>query len=89
MELINRVGSSALNVTLTFSYTPSDVTDSGVAESLLYPARYSSGWTSISTGVTRDLVNHTLSVSGVTGFSRWTLGGLNGVPVELSNFSAE
>ncbi len=82
--IINREGSSPFDVTLTFSYTTDDVIESGISESDLYPVRYNtntSTWETIQTGISRDLDNHTLTVTGITGFSRWTLGGLENVSI--------
>ncbi len=92
---INRLGSGALDAAVTFSYTTVDFNASGLSsETLLFPAdsTITSTWSSLSTngmGITRDIVNHTLTISGLNEFSLWTLGGAGGVAVELSNFTAE
>lgn len=73
------VTQSNLTATITFSYTSSDYLASGVAsESDLVPAWDTTGlgdWSFITSGVTVDTVNHLLTVSDVTHFSNWTLGG--------------
>jgi hypothetical protein len=75
---------------LTFYYDPSDLPD-GVNEEDLVPFYSVDGstMTPITTGITRDTFNHSLTVSGVNHFSAWTLGKVNVVPVELSDFMAE
>jgi PKD repeat protein len=93
--VINRLSSNAINAAVTFSYTPADFNASELSsETTLYPAdsTTTSTWSSLSTnglGISRDTVNHTLTISGLSEFSLWTLGGSEGVPVELSNFIAE
>ncbi len=58
-------GSPTFTATITFSYSASDL--SGVTEGALYPEYYNgSSWVQITSGVTRNLVNHTLTVSGIT-----------------------
>ncbi len=84
------VTQSNLTATITFSYTSSDYLASGLAlESDLVPAWDTTGlggWSFITSGVTVDTVNHLLTVSDVTHFSNWTLGGDNGeIPDALSN----
>ncbi len=92
---INRLGSGALDAAVTFSYTTIDFNASGLSsETLLFPAdsTITSTWSSLSTngmGITRDTVNHTLTLFGLNEFSLWTLGGAGGVAVELCNFTAE
>jgi hypothetical protein len=89
---------SNLTANITFSYTTSDYSDSSVtSEADLVPSwdtTAGSNWVSITTGVSLDTpansAVHELTVTGITHFSNWTLGGPNGeVPVELSNFIAE
>ncbi len=84
--LINRVGNGPMNINLTFSYTSADFAASGLSlESSLYAVRDSTGpggWSSVTTGITVDTVNHRLTVTGINQFSGgWTLGNLNAVPI--------
>jgi hypothetical protein len=75
---------------LTFYYDSSDLPD-GVSEDELVPFYSVDGstMTPITEGITRDTFNHTLTVSGINHFSLWTLGKVNVVPVELSDFMTE
>jgi len=75
---------------LTFYYDTSDLPD-GVSEDDLVPFYSVDGstMTPITEGLIRDTFNHALTVTGVNHFSAWTLGKVNVVPVELSDFATE
>jgi len=80
---------TSLNATATYYYHESEL--NGIEESdlrLFKSVDDGVNWTNM--GGTVSTENNTVSLSGIDGFSRWTLGdGNNPLPVELSSFSAK
>ena len=81
---------TGLNATLVFNYSEGDELN-GIEETNLVPFKSTDGgttWT-LQTG-TLDVALNTVTISGIDGFSRWTLGNVNSkLPVELTGFTAQ
>lgn len=80
---------TGLNATATYYYHEAEL--NGIEEadlSLFKSTDDGTSWTSM--GGTVSAENNTISLSGIDGFSKWTLGSVNNpLPIELSSFSAK
>ncbi|MHC1738133.1 MAG: T9SS type A sorting domain-containing protein [Ignavibacteriaceae bacterium] len=85
---ITPTNNSGLNATLVFSYNESEL--NGIAEGdlrLFKSTDNGTNWTL--EGGTVDDVANTVTLSGIDGFSRWTLASVSApLPVELASFTA-
>lgn len=79
---VNQTGVSGFSCDVAFQYDPVDVAGT---EANIYFGKYSTMWEIL--GIA-DAVNHRLVSSGITGFSTFTGGELNAMPVELISFNA-
>jgi len=75
-------GTGAFNANVTFSYEQAEFAASGISNEASLRAYHYSGGVWIEYPATVDTVNNTVTVNGVTAFSRWTLG--NPAPTALS-----
>lgn len=80
---------SGLNATVAFSYDDSEL--NGILETDLAPFKSTDGGTSwaLVGGAVLDNTLNTVTLTGLDGFSRWTLGSTSApLPVQLSSFAA-
>jgi hypothetical protein len=86
-------GITTINADIMLSYTAADSTDSGlVTLTNVDVAKWDGAtWSFINPTRGYDATNavYTATVAGQTSLSDWTISGPNGVPAELSRFSAE
>jgi len=80
---------TGLNATATYNYHESELNGIEEANLRLFHST-DAGTTWVNMGGTVSAGNNTVSLSGIDGFGRWTLGDVdNPLPVELSSFSAK
>jgi len=86
---ITPTATTGLNATLVFYYDNSEVNGLNELELELYKSTDSgNSWTLMGGQV--NTTNNTVTLSGIDGFSRWTLGASSSpLPVELTTFTAE
>lgn len=84
---ISPTNNTGLNATLTFQYNVNEL--NGITESnlrLFKSTDNGMSWTNM--GGTVNTTNKTVTLSGISGFSRWTLGDVNSpLPVNLQSFT--
>ena len=80
---------TGLNATLVFHYDDSELNSLTESELILFKSTDNgSSWTQM--GGTVNTTNNTVTLAGLDGFSRWTLGASSSpLPVELTSFTAD
>ncbi len=89
LEISSSGGLGTFNANLTFGYEQDEFAASGIpSETSLNPFRFTgSNWVQHA-AASRDTVANTVTINGVTDFSRWTLGADSPTAVALETFRA-
>ncbi len=87
---ISPTNNSELNATLVFHYDDSELNGLDESTLILY-CSVDGGSTWQPMGGSVNTTENTITLSGITSFSRWTAGGTgdNALPVELSSFNGK